>query len=183
MTRKKPLIVLNDKRYHRGSRLSSDKRMLLDIEELAAKLSDAYPMADILAVKFRDMPLVEQLQMMAATTVFITTAGSSSHMAVFMRPGSSAVVVGGLEDQQSQKTPWIRFTPFDELDRWFPLTYVQFQRYAIDMNDTEHYTIVKHENAWEPDGAEERDRWWRYNANIRVDMKKLRPMLDQALGL
>lgn len=181
MTRRKPLIVLNDKTYTKDGKAMVDKRSILDLPQLSAAISAAYPFADVLVVRFRDLPLVEQLQVMTATSVFITTAGSSSHLAAFMSRGSSVVMLGGPETEAAKTTPWSRFTPFDELDRWFPLTYVQFFRYAVDKNDTAHYTITKPEGAWEPGGAASEQ--WYYNANIRVDMERLRPMLDQALGM
>lgn len=183
LTRKRPLILLNDKRYHQGSELRSDKRVIIGINDLASDISAAYPAADVLVVKFRDMPMVEQLQIMSAVQVFITTAGSSSHLAVFMPEGSSVIYLGGPETDEEKQKPWMSYTAFNELDRWFPLSYVQFQRYATDINTTSSYEIQLPPGTWMPGNEEERYRWRRYNANIRVDMERLRPMLDTALGL
>lgn len=183
LTRTRPLILLNDKRYHKGSELLSDKRLILDIDKLASEISAAYPDADVLVVKLRDMPMVEQIQIMSAVQVFITTAGSSSHMAVFMPKGSSVIYLGAPETEQEKQTPWMSFTAFNELDRWFPLAYVEFLRYTTDINDTSSYLVRPIPGMWQPGDAEGRDRWWRYNADVRVDVERLRPMLNQALGL
>jgi hypothetical protein len=184
LTRKRPLIVLNDKRYYKGPELMTDKRLILDIDKLASDISAAYPDADVLVVKFRDMPMVEQIQIMSAVQVFITTAGSSSHMAVFMPKGSSVIYLGAPQTEEEKLQPWMSYTAFNELDRWFPLSYVHFQRYATEMNDTSSYKIEKlPQGTWQPGNAKDRDRWMRYNSNICVDMERLRPMLDQALGL
>lgn len=182
LARKRTLVVLNDKRYHKGANLTTDKRSILHIEELAADIIAAYPQADVLVAKFRDMQMVEQLQIMSVAQVFITTAGSSSHLAVFMPRGSHAILLGGPETEKDKEAPWGSYTSFNELDRWFPLTYVQFQRYATDINDTASYSVQVVPGEWEPPGEAGRNRWRLYNANLRVDMHRLRPMLDQALG-
>jgi hypothetical protein len=182
LARKRALVVLNDKRYHKNGNLTTDKRSISHIEDLAADIIAAYPQADVVVVKFRDMPMVEQLQIMSATQVFISTAGSSSHLAVFMPRGSHVILLGGPETQKEREEPWAVFTSFNELDRWFPLTYVQFQRYETDIKEKKSYAIEVVPGEWEPPGDELRDRWRRYNANLRVDMRRLRPMMDQALG-
>jgi hypothetical protein len=182
MPRKRPVVVLNDKRYHQGGKLLKDKRIILDIEHLAARITDAYPQADVMVVRLRDMPMVEQLLIMSAAQVYITTAGSSSHLAVFMPRGSHVILLGGPETAKDKEIPWGQYTSFNELDRWFPLTYVQFHRYVTNINDTSSYTIEPMPGAWQP-REHLRSRWHRYNANIRVQMHRLQPMLDQALGV
>lgn len=184
----RPLVVLNDKRYFSDGCLLDDKRMILDIEQLAEQIQVAYPHADVLVVRLRDYSIPDQMRFMAAATVFITTPGSSSHMAVFMPYGSTAVIVGGPEDESTQNLPpWVSYTSFNELDRWFPLTYVHFVRYATDIADTSSYVVKPDLNLvgarWQPYDSVERARWWNYNADVRVDMHRLEPTLDDALGL
>lgn len=117
-TRRRPLVLLNDKRYRgEGSGLTSDKRAILNIDALAASIAAAYPGVDVLAVKFRDMPMVEQLQLMSAASVFVTTAGSSSLLSVFQPAGSLVILLGGPEDEDALQRPFISYTPFNELDR------------------------------------------------------------------
>jgi hypothetical protein len=156
--------------------------MILDIDNLAVEVGAAYPAADVLVVKFRDMPMVEQLQIMSIAQVFITTAGSSSHLAVLMPRGSHVIYLGGPETEAEKASPWGQYTSFNELDRWFPLTYVQFHRYVVEFNDKNSYTTDTPPGIWQPPDAVLRERWRLYNANIRVDMVRLRLMLDQALG-
>lgn len=180
-THQRPLIILNDKTFHTGHTFHTDKRLILEVEALAADLRAAYPDADVLAVRFRDLPMIEQIQVMSGAQVFITTAGSSSHMAVFMR-GGHVILLGGPEDDDAKDKPWTTYSPFDELDRWFPLTYVQFLRYSTDIADTQSYTMEQPPGVWQPPPGVLRDRWNRYNANIRVNMTKLLPMLDAVLG-
>lgn len=67
--------------------------------------------------------------------------------------------------------------------RLFPLTYAQFQRYAIDVQDTGSYMIKPEQVNYKPTNEDIRDRWFRYNADVKVDMARLQPMLDQALGV
>lgn len=182
LARKRPLILLNDKRYRHGGQLKIDKRMILDIDGLAVDIATAYPQTDVVVARFRDMPMVEQLQIMSVAQVFITTAGSSSHLAVFMPRGSHVIYLGGPETEQEKQNPWGAYTSFNELDRWFPITYVQFQRYVTDIKHNMSYTLDLPPDAWQPGDPPLRERWQRYNANLRVDMGRLRPMLDKALG-
>src|SRR5689334_19034646 len=118
IARKRALVVLNDKRYHQIANLTTDKRVILEIEDLAAEIAAAYPQVDVLLAKFRDMPMVEQLRTMSMAQVFITTAGSSSHLAVFMPRGGHTIYLGGPETEEEKQNPWGPYTAFNELDRW-----------------------------------------------------------------
>lgn len=115
--RKRPLVLLNDKRFHKNLVLTPDARSIMEIDALAANISVAYPAADVLAVKFLDMPMVEQLQLMSAASVYITTAGSSSMLAAFMPTGGQVILVGSPEGEAERQAPWISYTAFNELDR------------------------------------------------------------------
>lgn len=98
-----------------------------------------------------------------------------------MPRGSHVILLGGPETEKERQQPWLDYTPFNELDRWFPLTYAQFHRYTTDNLDRKTYTIEELPGTWRPNTAELQDMWRRYNANIRVDMQKLRPILDSVL--
>jgi hypothetical protein len=182
LARKRPLVVISDKRYHRNGKLTTDKRIILNVEDLAADIAAAHPDVDVVIAKFRDMPWVEQLQVMSVAQVYITTAGSSSHMAVFMPRGGQVILLGCPEPENDQDVAWGKYTAFTELDRWFPLTYVQFQRYTTDIKDNSSYAIQPLQGRWEPEDPVLRARWRLYNANLHVDFRRLQPMLDQALG-
>lgn len=120
LTRARPLILLNDKRFtDKDGTLQDDRRMLLDIEALSRQLAAAFPHADVLPVRLRDLGMPDQLRLMAATRVFVTTSGSSSQPLVFMPRGATAIVVGQPEDEKTKALgPGVRFQSFEELDRW-----------------------------------------------------------------
>lgn len=182
----KPLIVLNDKRYTSHGQVMEDRRMILDIDALADSIQEAYPFANVMVVAFRDYTLTDQMRFLAGAKVFITTAGSSSHMLVFMPRGSTTIMLGGPEDDEAKAAPWGPYTSFNELDRWLPLSYVDIQRYETNVRDKEWFEVKRNPDivatSWQPPNPQVNARWWQYNADIRVDMQRLRPMLDRALG-
>lgn len=67
--------------------------------------------------------------------------------------------------------------------RWFPLSYIHFQRYSIDIQRTDEYEVRVHKGHWQPNWwfPAERRRWWLYNADVRLDLGRLSSMLDKAL--
>ncbi|WIA34965.1 hypothetical protein OEZ86_013246 [Tetradesmus obliquus] len=170
----KPLIVLNDKRF--GASNQTDRRMLLDIEPLVSNLSALYPQAEVRAVRFRDLNMTEQLRLVAHATVFITTQGSSAFRLVFLPEGATCVYVGS--PKSADATKWV---PFYELDRWFPLSYVQFQRYEVALNSTAEYDASPMPGHWAPGDPAEAREWWLYNAHVRLQLDRLKVMLDPAL--
>lgn len=176
----RPLILLNDKRYHdsSSSTLKSDRRMILDIEQLAEEIRAAYPTADVVAVRFRDLSWPDQLQMISQAKMFITTQGSSAFRWIWLPPGSTCIVIGAPEE--SGHTEW---KSFHELDRWFPLSYVAFERYSVSADSTGDYVVSVKPGQWQPKDPAAAKRWWLYNADVRVQLEQLRPMIDQALGL
>uniref|UniRef100_A0A383VIN0 Glycosyltransferase 61 catalytic domain-containing protein n=1 Tax=Tetradesmus obliquus TaxID=3088 RepID=A0A383VIN0_TETOB len=169
----KPLILINDKRY--GVNGQEDRRMLLDIEPLIGNLSELYPAAEVKAVRFRDMEIPEQIRWIARAKVFITTQGSSAFLLVFLPAGATCIVVGS---PSGNSTTW---TSFYELDRWFPLTYVQFQRYEVDVNSIAEYEVKTVPGHWQPDNPAEARDWWLYNANVRLRLERLKVLLEPAL--
>lgn len=74
-----------------------------------------------------------------------------------------------------------QYTPFHELDAWFPLTYVRFIRYEIELQNINDYRVRHIDGLWQPDDPQERINWWLYNADVRLDMGKLIPMIDPVL--
>ena len=105
----RPLIILNDKRY--GPSAKPDRRMILDIDELAANISALYPNAEVLAVRFRDLEWSDQLRLLSRATVFITTQGSSAFRLVFMPKGATCIMIGSPDPKKSE------WKSFHELDR------------------------------------------------------------------
>lgn len=168
----KRVVVLNDKRY--GENGAADRRMILDIEALATDLTALYPGVRASAVRFRDLPWVQQLQQLAQADVFITTQGSSAFRLVFLPPGATCIMIGAPAGEDTQ------WGSFHELDRWFPLTYVQFKRYEIPVQQTDEY-VVNVTGGWEPAGEAARRNWWLYNANIKVKVAKLQQLLNGVL--
>jgi len=79
--RHKPLILLNDKRF--GLHSERDRRMILNIDEVAANLTAMYPDAEVKVIRFRDLALAQQIKWLARAKVFITTQASSSFGLVF----------------------------------------------------------------------------------------------------
>ncbi|WIA23517.1 hypothetical protein OEZ85_000254 [Tetradesmus obliquus] len=77
----RPLVVLNDKRH--GPTGQENRRMILDIDSVAANLSAAYPGCEVRAVRLRDLSWLKQLRLLSRTSVFITTQGSSAFRLVF----------------------------------------------------------------------------------------------------
>eukprot|EP00878_Enallax_costatus_P032541 GHUV01035769.1.p1 GENE.GHUV01035769.1~~GHUV01035769.1.p1 ORF type:complete len:234 (+),score=41.24 GHUV01035769.1:146-847(+) len=134
----RPLILLNDKRYHDSSSgtgpLKDDRRMILEIEKLAQDIAAAYPSADVVVARFRDLPWPDQVRLLCQASVFITTQGSSAFRWLWLPPGATTVVIGAPEG--TEPTEW---KSFHELDRWFSLSYVRFQRYHIDTNGGSSY--------------------------------------------
>lgn len=149
--------------------------MLLDIEPLVGNLSVLYPGADVKAVRFRDLNMKEQIQWAARAKVFITTQGSSSFGLVFLPEGATCVYVGS---PLGNSTTW---KSFYELDRWFPLTYVQFQRYEVAASDTADYEVKPMLHHWQPVNPAEAKEWWLYNANVRLQLGRLKAMLEPVL--
>lgn len=184
----RPLVLLNDKRYHDSTAagssvttLKSDRRMILEIEHLADDIRAAYPTADVVAVRFRDLSWPDQLRLLSQAKVFITTQGSSAFRWVWLPPGSTCVVIGAPEAAPGLgHTEW---KSFHELDRWFPLSYVDFQRYHVDASNTGEYDASVKPGHWQPKDPAAAKRWWLYNADVRVDFERLRPMIDQALRM
>lgn len=175
----RPLILFNDKRYHTGipKRLQSDRRMILDLDELVANLTIKYSKAEVVAVRFRDLPWPDQLRVISQARVFITTQGSSAFRWLWLPPGATCIVIGAPEGPQ--RTEW---QSFHELDRWFPLSYVSFQRYTVDINKTDEYVVNVVPGHWQPNNPEAARHWWLYNADVRLRMQKIEPMLDHAMG-
>lgn len=176
----RPLILLNDKRYYEPGKpeLQDDRRMILHIEMLADEIRTAYPMADVISARFRDLEWPDQLRLLSAATVFITTQGSSAFRLVFLPADSTCIMVGSPELPGEQQ--WLSF---HELDRWFPLSYVHFERYQISHENTTDYQIMVRPGHWQPPGEDAARRWWLYNAHVRLQMDRLAPMLDKALSL
>lgn len=169
-----PLVLLNDKRSGPGG--TPDRRMVKDVEALASNLSMLYPSANFTAVRFRDMPWAEQLHLLSRAKIFITTQGSSAFRLVFLPRGAVCVMVGAPEGNQ---TEWVSF---HELDRWFPLSYIQFVRYTISIHNITEYTVQIMPGHWQPTDQKGRDNWWLYNADVRLDVQRLKMILDPILG-
>eukprot|EP00878_Enallax_costatus_P045570 GHUV01054984.1.p1 GENE.GHUV01054984.1~~GHUV01054984.1.p1 ORF type:complete len:485 (+),score=44.64 GHUV01054984.1:527-1981(+) len=176
----RPLILLNDKRYRDApgsSVLQDDRRMILDIEQLANDIRQAYPHTDVIPVRFRELAWPDQLRLLSTSTVFITTQGSSAFRLVFLPLGSSCIMVGSPELPGEQE-----WQSFHELDRWFPLNYVRLERYPIPYSNTsDEFVVWRKPGHWEPGGQEAARRWWLYNAHVRLHLARLKPMLDRAL--
>lgn len=105
----KPLVLLNDKRF--GPRSKADRRMIMDIDKVAADLQALYPNVEVRAVRFRDMSWPDQLQLLSRARVFVTTQGSSAFRLVFLPKGATCIVVGSPDPKG---TEW---KSFHELDR------------------------------------------------------------------
>lgn len=168
----RPLILLNDKRFHgtRPDTLGNDRRMILNIEQLATEIKATYPSADVVPVRFRDLTWPDQLRLLSQAVVFITTQGSSAFRLVWLPPGAACIMIGS--PKAPVKTEW---KSYHELDRWFPLSYIQYHMYEIDHNKTDDYVLP----AWSTNDI----GWWYYNADVRVRMERLRPILGQILGM
>jgi hypothetical protein len=149
--------------------------MMMDIEALAQNLTAQYP-AGVQAVRFRDMEWREQLRVLSQTKVFITTQGSSAFRLVFLPPGATCIMIGAPEPHN---TSW---KSFHELDRWFPLTYVQFLRYEIPMSAVDEYEVKVWPGWWQPVDAEGQKNWWLYNADVRLKKERLYPILESVLS-
>eukprot|EP00878_Enallax_costatus_P041671 GHUV01048513.1.p1 GENE.GHUV01048513.1~~GHUV01048513.1.p1 ORF type:complete len:150 (+),score=8.38 GHUV01048513.1:562-1011(+) len=148
--------------------------MILDIENLVASIQSEYTTADVVAARFRDLSWPDQLRLLSQASVFITTQGSSAFRWVWLRPGATVIVLGAPN----------AFTPnewknFHELDKWFPLHYIRFEKYLVDINKTGDYKAQAEE--WQK-GDRGQQEWWLYNSDVRVQMDRLRPLLDKALG-
>lgn len=105
----KPLILLNDKRY--GNTAKADRRMIMDIDRVAADLQELYPNAEVRAVRFRDLSWPDQLRLLSRASVFVTTQGSSAFRLVFLPKGATCIMVGSPDPKI---TEW---KSFHELDR------------------------------------------------------------------
>jgi hypothetical protein len=128
------------------------------------------------AVRLRDLSWPDKLRLLSRTAVFITTQGSSAFRLVFLPRGSTAVIVGGPE------TGSLEWRNFHELDRWFPLSYVQFARYEVDNENKTEYEVNALDNSWRSRFMPWRERaWWRYNANVRIDIQRLKGLLESVL--
>jgi hypothetical protein len=127
------------------------------------------------AVRLRDLSWPDKLRLLSRTSVFITTQGSSAFRLVFLPRGSTTVVVGSPETGSPE---WVNF---HELDRWFPLSYVQFSRYEVNTQNKHEYEVEVVPGWWQPDNRRARRAWWRYNAHVRIDIWRLRGLLDSIL--
>jgi hypothetical protein len=129
------------------------------------------------AVRLRDLSWPDKLRLLSRTSVFITTQGSSAFRLVFLPRGSTAVIVGGPETGSPE---WVNF---HELDRWFPLSYVQFSRYEVHTQNKWEYEVQVVPGWWQPEWYKPlaRRAWWLYNANVRIDLQRLRGVLDSIL--
>jgi hypothetical protein len=129
------------------------------------------------AVRLRDLPWPDVLRLLSRTAVFITTQGSSAFRLVFLPPGSTAVVVGGPDTRSST------WKNFHELDRWFPLSYVQFSRYEVHTQNEEEYEVKVVPGMWQPHciAPLSRRAWWLYNADVRIDRQRLQGLLNDVL--
>jgi hypothetical protein len=134
-------------------------------------------LVQVRAVRLRDLSWPEKLRLLSRTSVFITTQGSSAFRLVFLPRGSTAVIVGGPETASPE---WVNF---HELDRWFPLSYVQFSRYEVHTQNKDEYEVQVVPGWWQPEWYKPlaRRAWWLYNANVRIDIQRLRGVLDSIL--
>jgi hypothetical protein len=156
-----------------GTPTSSSSEPLLDI---CASCSGVAPLLlQVRAVRLRDLSWPDKLRLLSRTSVFVTTQGSSAFRLVFLPRGSTAVIVGGPETGSPE---WVNF---HELDRWFPLSYVQFSRYEIHTQNTWEYEVQVVPGWWQPDNRRARRAWWLYNAHVRMDIQRLRGLLDGIL--
>jgi capsular polysaccharide biosynthesis protein len=146
--------------------------MILDVEGLVANLSRLYPAAEVMAVRFRDLNMTEQVRWLSKAKVFITTQGSSGFRLVFLPAGATCIFIGS---PSGNSTKW---TPFHELNRWFPLADVQLVRYHIDGNSTADYEVKVMPGHWQPADPDQARDWWLHNANVRLRMDRLKTMLD-----
>ncbi|KAF8056745.1 POMGNT2 [Scenedesmus sp. PABB004] len=162
-TRPRDLVLLNDKRH--GS--EADRRMIMDIEQVAANLSAALPSAEVAAVRIRDLAWPDQLRVLTRTSVFITTQGSSAFRLIFLPRGAVCVMVGAPAEPGSE------WESFHELDKWFPLSWVEFVKYEVPLNATWAYEPSPLSCTW-VNNTNTRDRGWcLYNANIRLNASRL----------
>lgn len=152
--------------------------MILEIDKLAQDIAAAYPSAEVVVARFRDLPWPNQLKLLSQTSVFITTQGSSAFRWIWLPRGATTVVIGAPEGPEP--TEW---KSFHELDRWFPLSYVDFERYRIDSNNTADYVVSVKPGHWQPKDPKAAKLWWLYNADVRVRLDRLGPVIDQALGV
>jgi hypothetical protein len=129
------------------------------------------------AVQLRNLSWPDQLRLMSRTAVFITTQGSSSFRFIFIPRGSTAVIIGGPDTY----SPTLK--NFHELDMYFPLRYVQFARYEADTQNAAEYEVLPVEGNWPSPFYHPlaRRAWLRYNANVRIDVQRLRGLLDDVL--
>lgn len=151
--------------------------MILNIDEVAANLTAMYPTAEVKVIRFRDLPLAEQIKWLARAKVLITTQASSSFGLVFLPKGATCIMVGA--PQADKQTMW---KSFYELDHWFPLTYVDIKRYEVPFSSkNDEYEVKVLPGWWQPKDRREAKNWWLYNANIKIRVDRLKDMLDVAL--
>lgn len=141
--------------------------MIKDVELVTANLTTMYPSAEVQAVRLRDLQWPRQLQLLQRAKVFITTQGSSAFRLVFLPRGAKCIIIGSPRNNPGE------WQPFHELDKWFPLSYVQFLRYEVE--HASEYE-VRGPQGWN-DSAVGR-HWWTYNADVRLNISRVQEMLD-----
>jgi hypothetical protein len=82
-----------------------------------------------------------QLQLMASSTVFVTTEGSSSFRYLFLPTGASAIVVAHPDNITAGATTLAAEYPFHEMDKFFSVSYIHFLKYRVDIRDTDEYEV------------------------------------------
>lgn len=161
-------IVLNDK--------VGDRRRIANIEEVEECLSKLSPQdvfegarewpvgfqISVTRVNFRALNVTEQMRILAHTSLFITTQGSSAFRWVFLPSGSAAIVLGAPEGGES-----LRYPAFYEIGAWFPISHIRFYKYKTRQENPSDYILEAGQEFWD--------------ANIKPQCSKLRVKVLQAI--
>lgn len=130
-------------------------------------------------VAFMSLSWPAQLELLGRTAVFITTEGSSSFRYVFLPPGASSIILSHPDVFTPGAEPRGEFAAFHEIDKYFPLTYVRFLKYRVDMAHRDEYvSSPTFEN-----GKPQAEKYQLYNAHVIAKVERLKPMVQEAFRI
>jgi hypothetical protein len=152
----------------------------------------------VAAVKFTALSWRRQLDVLASTTIFVTTEGSSGFRYVFLPAGASAIVLGHPDNTTAGAVPLGTIEEFHEIDKYFPISYVNFIKYWVDVKDKDEYEeyekVIGLDHLLEPrfdsnkfhsaqEGETTEYKYKLYHAHIIVKMEKIERMVRSAIRL
>ncbi|KAJ3226843.1 hypothetical protein HDU81_007083 [Chytriomyces hyalinus] len=171
---KHKILVTNktETNFKHDETVGSRKRAIYNLDQVMDSIRKRYPGVDVQAIEWQKFSVVEQLNIMLETTVFITPPGGVSMMLPFLPEGAHAIIMDYYEREEpnwygTRKDESISMeAPF--WNHWPHVKKLYYQiRGAHDLVSDSESKVVEEVN-------------WREGVSYNLDLDRILSLVDQA---